>query len=47
MRSRKPRKRAGVAVSSIGTVVAGSKAPKFLDGQGGEIVLKRRSYSHF
>jgi thiamine-monophosphate kinase len=39
--------RAGVAISSIGMVVAGTLAPKFLDGQGGEIVLKRRSYSHF
>jgi thiamine-monophosphate kinase len=39
--------RAGVALSSIGMVVAGTEAPKFLDGQGGEIVLKRRSYSHF
>jgi thiamine-monophosphate kinase len=39
--------RAGVVVSSIGMVVAGAEAPKFLDGQGGEIVLKRRSYSHF
>jgi thiamine-monophosphate kinase len=39
--------RAGVAVSSIGMVVAGAAAPKFLDGQGSEIVLKRRSYSHF
>jgi thiamine-monophosphate kinase len=39
--------RAGVVVSSIGMVVAGAAAPKFLDGQGGEIVLKRRSYSHF
>jgi thiamine-monophosphate kinase len=39
--------RAGVAMSSIGMVVAGTLAPKFLDGQGGEIVLKRRSYSHF
>ncbi|MBR1229847.1 thiamine-phosphate kinase [Bradyrhizobium sp. AUGA SZCCT0176] len=38
---------AGVAVSSIGTVVAGNGAPIFLDGQGGEIVLKRRAYSHF
>lgn len=37
----------GVAVSSIGMVVAGTDAPKFLDGQGGEIILKRRSYSHF
>ena len=40
-------RRAGVAVSSIGTVVAGSAVPKFLDGQGSEIVLERRSYSHF
>jgi len=39
--------RAGVAMSSIGMIVAGTEAPKFLDGQGGEIVLKRRSYSHF
>jgi thiamine-monophosphate kinase len=39
--------RAGVALSSIGMVVAGTDAPKFLDGQGDEIVLKRRSYSHF
>jgi thiamine-monophosphate kinase len=38
---------AGVAVSSIGTVVAGSAAPKFVDGQGREIALERRSYSHF
>jgi len=39
--------RAGIAVSSIGTVVGGTAAPKFLDGQGNEIVLKRHSYSHF
>jgi thiamine-monophosphate kinase len=39
--------RAGVAPSSIGMVVAGADAPKFLDGQGVEIVLKRRAYSHF
>ena len=38
---------AGVAVSSIGTVVAGSAVPKFIDGQGREIVLERLSYSHF
>ena len=38
---------AGVASSSIGMVVAGNAEPKFLDGQGREIVLKRRSYSHF
>jgi thiamine-monophosphate kinase len=40
-------KDAGVAVSSIGTVVAGSAVPKFIDGQGREIALERRSYSHF
>jgi thiamine-monophosphate kinase len=39
--------RAGVALSSIGMVVAGTDAPKFLDEQGGEVVLKRRAYSHF
>ena len=39
--------RAGVAVSSIGTVVAGTAAPKFIDQQGREIVLERLSYSHF
>jgi thiamine-monophosphate kinase len=38
---------AGVAVSSIGTVVAGSSVPKFIDEQGREIVLERLSYSHF
>ena len=31
---------AGVATSSIGTVVAGSTMPKFLDGQGKEIALE-------
>ena len=40
-------KRAGVALSSIGMVVAGNAVPQFLDAQGREIVLKRRSYSHF
>src|SRR3982751_3075339 len=40
-------KDAGVAVSSIGTVVAGSASPKFIDGQGAEIALERLSYSHF
>jgi thiamine-monophosphate kinase len=38
---------AGVAVTSIGMVVAGSSVPSFLDGEGGEIVLPRLSYSHF
>jgi thiamine-monophosphate kinase len=38
---------AGVAVSSIGTIIAGSSGPKFLDAQGSEIAPKRPSYSHF
>jgi thiamine-monophosphate kinase len=38
---------AGVPVTPIGTVMAGSTPPRFLDGQGGEISLPRLSYSHF
>src|SRR5450631_1773293 len=38
---------ARVAVSSIGTVLAGSSAPRFLDAQGREAALRRLSYSHF
>ena len=38
---------AEVAVTSIGTVIAGASAPKFLDAQGNQIALKRLSYSHF
>jgi thiamine-monophosphate kinase len=38
---------AGVAVASIGTVIAGTSAPKFLDAQGREMTLRRLSYSHF
>jgi thiamine-monophosphate kinase len=38
---------AGVAVTPIGTVIAGASAPRFLDGEGREIELKRLSYSHF
>jgi thiamine-monophosphate kinase len=38
---------AGVAISSIGTIIAGTAVPKFLDAQGREIALKRLSYSHF
>src|SRR6516165_1296187 len=40
-------RRAGVALTSIGTVIAGAHAPRFLDEQGSEIVLKRLSFSHF
>lgn len=38
---------AGVAVNSIGTIVAGTAAPKFFDQQGREVALERLSYSHF
>jgi thiamine-monophosphate kinase len=38
---------AGVPVTSIGSVMAGSAPPKFLDGQGSEISLSLLSYSHF
>jgi thiamine-monophosphate kinase len=38
---------AGVSVTSIGTIIAGSAIPKFIDGQGAEIPLPRLSYSHF
>ncbi|KWV46921.1 thiamine-monophosphate kinase [Bradyrhizobium macuxiense] len=38
---------AGIALSAIGQVVAGRTGPRFLDGQGKELVLKRLSYSHF
>ena len=40
-------RQAGVAVASIGTIIAGSASPVFLDAQGRELVLKRLSYSHF
>jgi thiamine-monophosphate kinase len=38
---------AGVAVTSIGTLIAGEAAPRFLDGEGNEIALPHLSYSHF
>jgi thiamine-monophosphate kinase len=40
-------RQAGVAVASIGTIIAGKASPVFLDAQGRELVLKRLSYSHF
>jgi thiamine-monophosphate kinase len=40
-------KLAGVPVTSIGTIIAGNAVPRFIDGQGAEIALSRRSYSHF
>jgi thiamine-monophosphate kinase len=36
-----------VAVTSIGTVIAGTAIPAFLDARGRELVLTRRSFSHF
>ncbi|MCA6120699.1 thiamine-phosphate kinase [Bradyrhizobium sp. WSM 1704] len=38
---------AGVVVTAIGQIVTGGALPRFLDGQGGELALKRLSYSHF
>ena len=38
---------AGVAVTPIGTVIAGASAPRFLNAQGREIPLRSLSYSHF
>ena len=38
---------AAVEVTTIGTVIAGTTNPRFLDAQGRELTLKRRSYSHF
>jgi thiamine-monophosphate kinase len=38
---------AGVAVTSIGTVIAATGVPKFIDAKGGELALPRLSWSHF
>ena len=38
--------RAGIAVTTIGTVSAGAGA-RFVDAQGAELILSRLSYSHF
>jgi thiamine-monophosphate kinase len=38
---------AGVAITSIGTVIAGAGVPKFIDAKGGELTLPRLSWSHF
>ena len=40
-------RQAGVAVTDIGTIMAGEGLPRFLDGEGRELALARRSYSHF
>ncbi len=38
---------AGVAVTDIGTIMAGEGLPQFLDGEGRELALTRLSHSHF
>jgi thiamine-monophosphate kinase len=40
-------RRAAVAVTSIGTIIAGSSIARFLDAEGRVIALPRLSYSHF
>ena len=40
-------RQAGVAVTDIGTIMAGDGAPRFLDGEGRDLPLARLSYSHF
>jgi thiamine-monophosphate kinase len=40
-------RQAGVAVTAIGGLIAGSSSPSFLDAQGRELALERLSYSHF
>jgi thiamine-monophosphate kinase len=40
-------RKVGVVVTAIGTVISGTDSPRFLDGEGREITLKRLSYSHF
>ena len=40
-------RKAGVTVTAIGAVIAGSAAPSFLDERGRELALTRRSWSHF
>jgi len=40
-------RQAGVAVTSIGAIVAGVATPVFLDAEGRQLALKRLSYSHF
>ena len=40
-------RKAGVTVSPIGAVIAGSAIPSFLDERGRELALRRRAWSHF
>ena len=38
---------AGIQVTMIGTIIAGQRAPQWIDAQGREVTLQRLSYSHF
>jgi thiamine-monophosphate kinase len=38
---------AAIPVTSIGAIVAGLAAPRFVDREGRELALQRLSYSHF
>jgi thiamine-monophosphate kinase len=40
-------RQAGIAATSIGTIIAGTAIPTFLDKEGRELALKHLSYSHF
>jgi len=40
-------RQAGIAVTDIGTIMAGEGLPRFLDGEGRELALARLSHSHF
>jgi thiamine-monophosphate kinase len=40
-------RQAGLAVTDIGTIMAGDGLPRFLDGEGRELAFARLSYSHF
>ena len=40
-------RKVGVTVTPIGAIIAGNAIPSFLDGQGRDLALERRSWSHF
>jgi thiamine-monophosphate kinase len=40
-------RQAGIAVTAIGGIIAGTSPPSFLDAHGRELAMKRLSYSHF
>jgi thiamine-monophosphate kinase len=40
-------RQAGVPITAIGGIIAGTSPPSFLDAQGRELALERHSYSHF